>query len=43
MEQHRCDKCGSRLIWCYVGGKIPWLACPICNKEELKQAKTKRV
>jgi len=34
----RCNKCGARLVLVWVGGTIPWYACPICDKEELKNA-----
>jgi len=34
----RCDKCGSRLILVWVGDKIPWYACPICDRGELNNA-----
>lgn len=31
----RCDKCNTRLILLWVGGQIPWHACPKCDKAEL--------
>lgn len=36
MKTLRCKKCGARLILAWVGGLIPWHACPVCDKEELK-------
>ncbi len=31
----RCPKCGARLILVWVGGTIPWHACPLCDSKEL--------
>jgi len=39
--KEQCGKCGTRLILVWVGKKIPWLACPLCDKEELKNSANK--
>ena len=37
MKDKRCSKCGSRLLLLWVGGTVPWLACPKCDAKELNE------
>lgn len=34
-KQTKCNQCGARLILYWIGGHIPWYACPHCDKKEL--------
>ena len=38
MAEAKCKKCGTGLIEVWIGGTIPWLACPKCDSKELIEA-----
>ena len=38
MASKRCPKCGGRQITYIVGGTIPWIVCPVCDKEAIKES-----
>lgn len=31
-----CKRCGNRLVLAWVGGWVPWYACPQCDRKELE-------
>lgn len=31
MKRPTCDRCGHPLLLAWVGGAIPWWACPVCD------------